>query len=357
MTDVVAAERLDRASVQQALLESGAAAMGSELLTMAYRPIGIGHSADSFLVNLTWSAGSIAPVSLVAKVPSIDSASLGTAASLGLYERECRFYQELAPRTGVRTPKLLGLLADDGTSTGLLLEDLTGIAIPGVQLQDASLEQFHMAREQLVLLQAPLWADERVADLPWLHRRLGVPIPAISERLARSWNASKDGVCAHLSASEREVIDRFAANSSQWSESLSGPFSLVHHDFRFDNLMFSESQVYVLDWQTVGWGAPMFDFAYLLGTSFSRDRRMEVAHDEIHRHVDALAAAGVQGFTFDDAWMAYRQASFAVLLMLVPAMASVKRSDRGDAMFARLVQFGAQQVLDVDGLEFLPGSM
>lgn len=353
MVVAAAPDPLERGLVRQAMVDAGSVSSDVDLIDMTYRPIGLGHSADSYRVQLEWSTAGAAPSSLVAKVPSVDAQSLGTSASLGLYERECRFYEELAPRTDVRVPRLFGVLSSAGQRTGLLLEDLTDRAQPGVQMQDASMEQFRMAREQLVRLQSPFWDDPDVGALPWLHRRLGVPIPAIAERLARSWSASRDGVCAGLSASERDVIDRFAAAAPGWAESLSGPFSLVHHDFRFDNLMFGPSDVYVLDWQTAGWGPPMFDLAYLLGTSFGRDRRNSVQRDEIGRHVDDLAAAGVTGFPFDTAWDAYRRVSFAVLLMLVPAMASVKRSDRGDAMFARLVQFGAQQVLDLDALEFL----
>ena len=50
---------------------------------------------------------------------------------------------------------------------------------------------------------------------------------------------------------------------------------------------------------------------------------------------------------------AYRRSSFATLLMLVPPTGSVKQDARTDKMYKRLLSFGAQQVLDVDALEFL----
>jgi len=320
---------------------------------MSYRPIGVGHTADTFRVELRWSKADAGPSSLVAKVPSVDEKSAGTARQLGAYERECRFYELLAPRMNITTPRYLGTMRYNGERTGLLLEDLSRRTRPGEQLADAPLEQVVLARRQLVRLQAPFWADEATGSIPWLHRRLGVRIPAIVERMKRSWAVSRDRIGSGFSREEMAVVDRFVEHAEEWALSLDGPFSLVHHDFRFDNLLFSESEVFVVDWQTIGWGAPMFDVAYLLGTSFNRDVRTSCERDQIHRHVDELAAAGVTGWTFDDAWAAYRKAAFAVLLMLVPSTGSVRRTDRGDAMLSRLIQYGAQQVIDLDALEFL----
>ena len=348
-----AQDRIDPAELVRALRESGAAADDAELLSMSYAPIGVGHTADSFRVELRWSRQGAGPSSLVAKIPSVDEKSAGTAKQLGAYERECRFYELLAPRTKVTTPRFLGAMEYDGERTGLLLEDLSGRARPGNQLSDAPLEQVVLARRQLVELQAPYWGNEATGASPWLHRRLGVPIPAIAERMARSWATSRERIAGGFSREELAVVDRFVERAEDWTLSLDGPFSLVHHDFRFDNLLFSDSEVFVVDWQTVGWGPPMFDVAYLLGPSFGREVRTRCEREQIHRHMDELAEAGVTDWTFDEAWEAYRKASFAVLLMLVPPTGSVRRTDRGDAMFSRLIQYGAQQVIDLDALEFL----
>jgi hypothetical protein len=87
----------------------------------------------------------------------------------------------------------------------------------------------------------------------------------------------------------------------------------------------------------------------------SPETRRAIEGDEVSRHVADLAALGV---TWDDeaAWTSYRKAAFAVLLMLVPPTGSVKRSDRGDAMFRRLLRFGARMALDLEADQFLPSS-
>ena len=248
----VFAERLPIAAVEEALRTSGAVLSTARLLAVRAEPLGIGALADTYLAQLGWSEPDAAPATLVAKLPSQDERSAATAASIGAYDREVRFYRELAPRTRVRVPRCLGVLEVDG-GTGLLLEDLTTLT-PGDQLSDASPALIRAAREELAELQAPFWDDPDVAAMPWLHRRQGVPIPGIAERMATSWRVSAERLTGGFDTSERALIDRFVGHADTWAQSLAGPFSLSHHDYRMENMLTGNRHLVVLDWQTVGWG-------------------------------------------------------------------------------------------------------
>lgn len=59
--------------------------------------IGTGQMSACYRVHLTYADGS-GPASLVLKVAATDTVSRQTGLSLGLYEREVRFYREIAPR-------------------------------------------------------------------------------------------------------------------------------------------------------------------------------------------------------------------------------------------------------------------
>ena len=347
-TDVTDIERL-----AEALRTSGSARPGAVIDSMAMTPIGAGAMADTFHVRIDWTAGHSGPASLVMKRPSTDAKAASTAASLGAYEREARFYTELAPQSAVRAPRLLGVMSDPGTGVPdtVLLEDLTVGYRPGEQLEEAPLLEVQRARHQLALLQAPFWNDEATGALPWLHRRIGVPIPGILDRMRRSWDGAHH-IRESLSAAERECIDRFVENAETWSHNAIGPNSLVHHDYRLDNLLFNNSEVVAIDWQTIGWGPVMFDLAYLLGTSLESETRRAVERDEIGRYLTDLSRLGVS-FDQDEAWQAYRWAALAVLLMLVPPISSVKSTPRSDAMFRRMLRLGARFALDLDSLDLL----
>jgi aminoglycoside phosphotransferase (APT) family kinase protein len=132
--------------------------------------------------------------------------------------------------------------------------------------------------------------------------------------------------------------------------------TLVHHDFRVDNMLFGArpDDLVVIDFQTVGWGVPMFDVAYLMGTSLGPEPRRALERDEIARHADELGEHGVH-LEAAAAWDLYRQASVAVLVMLVSASGSVKSSERSLAMYRRLLASGAQMALDLDAAEFIGG--
>lgn len=348
-----AGRRVPPGALADALRSDGAVALGATLTGTRERPIGIGAATDTLLVELAWEPAGAGPAALVAKLPSTDETAAATAASLGLCEREARFYADLAPVTGVSVPRCYGTVDVGGDAPGLLLADLSASHRAVDQLAPVPLPLVRNARAELARLQAAAWDDPGTAALPWLHRRLGVPIPAIHERMRRSWAATRETMTAGFDAGEVAVVDRFVDAADDWTRSLDGPFSLVHHDFRVDNMLFDGDRPVVLDWQTVGWGAPMFDLAYLLTTSLDPRVRASVEAAEVAAHLADLAGRGVQ-WDPDEAWTAYRRASFAVLLMLVPAAGSVKQDPRTQAMLRRLVRHGARAVLDLDALEFLP---
>ncbi|GAB84902.1 phosphotransferase [Gordonia rubripertincta] len=354
--DSVTSTPADKATIEefQAALHAGRHAEGTRLTGAVLTPVGSGAMADTFKVRLAWDAPGADPAGLILKRPAVDSAAAATAASLGAYEREARFYSELAPRTRVRAPRLFGVIdhAGAGTPDTVLLEDLTERHRPGDQLREVPIDELDRARHQLALLQAPFWEDAATAELPWLHRRLGVPIPGILERMQRSWHSVTDTIAADLPADERECIDRFVGSAAEWAQLNPGPQTLVHHDLRADNLLFGEGEIVLIDWQTIGWGSAMFDFAYLVGTSLEVGTRRAHEAELLRRHVADLQELGVD-WTESDAQDIYRWAACAVLMMLVPPISSVKSNPRMFTMFRRMLSLGARQALDAGSLDLL----
>lgn len=346
-----APDRLGGARVTRALRAAGTIGAEARLAGVIARPIGNGLMAETMLLELTWAEAGTGPATVVAKVPSTDEAAARTAASLGAYEREASFYTEFAGDSDVDVPGLLGLIESADSAPTLLLEDLSGLSARD-QLEPVGHDVLERMRAQLAALQAPFWESDRLAATPWLHRRLGVPIPGIAERMRTSWHKTRDHLSDGYDAAERAQIDRFVAGAAGWAERIRGPVSLVHHDYRIDNMLFGPDRVVVLDWQTVGWGTPAFDLAYVLATSLDPETRVAVEQDVVSRHVDDLASRGVR-VDIARMWRAYREASFATLLMLVPPTGSVKRTDRGDQVFRDLLRRGARIALDLDADEFL----
>src|SRR5271167_1922539 len=92
-------------------------------------PIGTGQMSESCRVSLAYASGRDAgPSSVVLKTASVDRNSRTAGVGLGVYEREVRFYRELAPR--IRGPLAdchFAGIAADGSFT-IVLEDLSPAA-------------------------------------------------------------------------------------------------------------------------------------------------------------------------------------------------------------------------------------
>ncbi len=70
------------------------------------------------------------------------------------------------------------------------------------------------------------------------------------------------------------------------------PWTVVHGDFRLDNLMFGGERVAVLDWQTVRLGPAMSDVAYFIGSALQPDDRRSNEESLVREYHAALVAAG-----------------------------------------------------------------
>src|ERR1700730_6982005 len=89
-------------------------------------PIGTGQMSQSHRVTLDYAErASAGPAGVVVKSAASDPTSRATGVGLGIYEREIRFYRELAPRVGGALAKCHAALLDpaEGWFT-LVLEDL-----------------------------------------------------------------------------------------------------------------------------------------------------------------------------------------------------------------------------------------
>jgi Ecdysteroid kinase-like family len=327
--------------------------------SFAVEPIGTGQMSDTQRVSVVYASGADAgPSTVVLKTASADEKSRATGVGLGVYEREIRFYQELAPRIGGPLPQchMAAMDAGEGWFT-LVLEDVAPAA-QGDQIAGCGIEQAGLAIRELARLHAPLFADPHLAATPWLNQQGILTQATMAQLLA----AFLERYGERVEPGHREVCERFVAALDAWNDERPAPLGLVHGDYRLDNLLFggedAPRRFVVVDWQTVGCGPVMTDAAYFIAGSLRvEDRR---AHEQalLHEYLDALHAHGVRGFGWEECWRGYRRQSFLGILMTVAPAVLVERTERGDEMFLTTLARYAQQVLDLDALELLaePGA-
>jgi hypothetical protein len=299
------------------------------------------------------------PASFVLKLPRQDAGSRELGIAMGAYEAEVRFYQQVARTVDIVTPALYW--ADLEPASGrftILLEDLTGRGRIGDQIAGSTPDEAAGALEALVGLQARRWNDPALRTLPWLADLGRTRLIFASIELALPVFLGRFG--HRLSPEHVGLLERTAGHILKWVDALLCPPSVVMHgDFRVDNMVFPADSVQpptVFDWQTVRLGPPLVDVCTFFAGCLSIEQRRDHERDLLRSYHGGLMAAGVEGFSFDELWQAYRWSVFYGLLLTVAVAVALEQTDRGDELLAGMVSRSACLAQDLDSESLLRGA-
>jgi aminoglycoside/choline kinase family phosphotransferase len=320
-------------------------------------PVGTGQMCDSVRVALTYDGPTEAPPTLVAKQPAADPTSRATALSLRSYEKEVRFYQELAPTLAVRTPGVLHADIDPATAGFVLLMEDLAPATAGDQLAGCDAEAAALAVRELVNLHAPRWGDESLTALDWLHSESPDGHEMAATMLAMLWDGFRQRYANDVLPHVSRAGDALFTGMRAYLGGSASPATVIHGDYRLDNLLFFPAPASrlagVVDWQTCALGPGVRDVAYFLGAGLDPAERARVEEGMVRDYHAGLEAAGVAGYAWDTCWEEYRLGSFAGLLMAVGASMMVARTARGDQMFLTMADRHARHALDLEAPDIL----
>ena len=298
-----------------------------------------------------------APRTLVGKFPSDDPTSRATGVALRNYIKEVSFYQQMQKRISISTPRCYyARIEGEGPNFALLLADLSP-ARQGDQLAGCSVDVARAAVLELVGLHAPSWCDDSLRGVDWI----GAPSGAAPNATRMLYGAQLPGFLARygaeLAADEIEIIEQVVESKSVPFEGLPPLFSLIHIDYRLDNLLIDEStrpiKVSVVDWQSITLGSPLSDVAYFLGAGLLVDDRRRAEQDIVRAYHTALQAAGIGDYAWDRCWNDYRRGAFAGSAVTVIASMLVQQTARGDEMFTTMARRHSRHALDLGAAEFL----
>lgn len=330
----------------------------AEVKSFIATPIGTGQMGKCVRYELDLAgADESTPRSLVGKFPSDDPLSRQTAVALKNYLKEVSFYRDLQSRLAISTPRCYHAeIAGDGPDFALLLEDMAP-AVQGDQLAGCSLDIARVAVQELVGLHAPSWCDEEIRAIEWL----GAGDEASTDLIRALYRAQLPGFFdrygSRLAPDEAKIIERVADSPGPPFGPPREPFSVVHVDYRLDNLLIEETahppRVSVVDWQTITVGSPLSDVCYFMGASLLREDRLSAEDELVRAYHRGLQEAGVEGYRWDQCWEDYRRGAFAGVVMAVVASMIVQQTERGDAMFTAMATRHSRHAIDIGADEFL----
>lgn len=292
------------------------------------------------------------PHSVVVKLPSPDETSRATGAALRNYERESKFYNEIAPTVDIHVPTCFHAewRASDH-DFAIVLEDLAP-AEQGNQIHGCTVDIAERAVLELARLHGPRWDDPALADVDWLNRRG----PDDAPMLGAMWGMVFPNFMAtygkYLSPEATALVERFGGRLVEWVEGRDGPLTVTHGDYRLDNLMFASeaggAPITAVDWQTPGHGPALADVSYFLGAGPLPEDRRIIERDLVAQYTAALRADYQVQIDDDWAFTQYRREAFGGVVMTVIASQIVGGTERSEAMFAAMGTRHLQHALDLD---------
>ena len=348
----------------EALRRGGA--IGDATVTSATHEVlgqGAGFVGQVARVTVTYDhAVAGAPATLIAKMPALDPGARELAGLYGLYEREFRFYRELADQIAFRTPRCYYSAGDAAkVEYVLLLEDLGATGHAGDQVQGCTADEAHLVLRQLALHHAQWWGGERLDRVPWLESGIDI----VGGALIQAYPPSCERVLELFGPQLPKAITGIMPGLGPRLVTLMEPFrdaalsTMIHGDYRLDNMFFgnpgSGYELAVLDWQSPnrGWGA--YDISYFVYGNVDIATRRAHEMEWLREYHNTLVENGVTGYAFDALHRDYRSSLLASLGIFVINGATLDTAnERGRALFDLFFDRLGTAIMDLDALELLP---
>ena len=132
--------------------------------------------------------------------------------------------------------------------------------------------------------------------------------------------------------------------------------TLVHFDYRADNLFFDNSsgEVAVIDWQSISQGGGAADVGYLMGQNLDNAVRREHENDLLRTYHATLEANGVTGYSFEQFFDDYRLGLVYGWVIPVFAVGSLdSSSERAMTLWANVIDRVQDAIFQHNAQEFI----
>ncbi|MEM7338266.1 MAG: phosphotransferase [Actinomycetota bacterium] len=343
---------------------SGALSEAGSVTSLSVEPFAVGVGFLSLLYRVTPSyAGDAAgaPETVIVKMVTDMETQRGIADALQFYQRELRFYREVAPTVGFGTATMHAAIMGEGTTDFVLvMEDLSNLRaldqLEGVSAEDALVSAATMAE-----FHAIHWGSD-LNDLATTFLPFDNPIyrAALPDVFASGWDTCKAEAGDLLTPEVIAFGDRFGELVPFFIEQVGhgDDMTLMHGDWRADNLMMNDDDgtLTVVDFQISGTGVGIYDLGYFMSQSLEPEVRREASSSIVDRYLETLDGAGI---TYDRARMMriFKLTTAWCLIYPVSSFASFDELPEHTQALARaFLRRSVTAMLDEDALSLLPSA-
>jgi hypothetical protein len=252
-----------------------------------------------------------APTSVIVKLPTQDPGGRAIGMMMGVWERESRFYDEVASHMRVRVPRIFANLVD-GDRYALVMEDLAPLH-PADQVAGATPAQARRVIDELAVIHGTWWNSPMLPDLAWLPGLDSPMTGAIKPMFDMGWPAFCERFAARVAPRTLRWAQEYSTRVGDMiARYLGEPYTLTHGDFRLDNMFFdpaglADSDFAIVDWQMAMRSPGGSDLVYFIVTNLPPELRRSMERELVERYQRGLAALGVTGdyATVERLWQGY----------------------------------------------------
>ncbi len=289
-----------------------------------------------------------APQTLIAKFPTNDLKLRAALAVNRLYEREVRFYQNVASQIKMRIPRCyFSTIDESGQNPLLLLEDMAPAQV-GDQIAGCTAAEAQLALVDLAKLHAAFWNSPKLKKFDWARV---ISSPDRMDQKAYQgykWPRFFEKLRPLLSDVILDVTQEYGKLMPQIAQRMGArPQTMIHGDYRLDNLFFNRSGEGVpfaaIDWQTMKLGSGTCDVAYFLSDNLKIELRQAEDQNLLHHYHRTLLEHGVPDYSFEQCLADYRLSFFFRIHILVEGgfLFDLSDSRRAELMKVRLKRLSA----------------
>ncbi len=316
----------------------------------------LGYSPDARSVD----GKTPVPGSLIAKLPIRLAQNRQLGEALGAYEREIRFYDELAGEVPIAKPACFHAAMDPNPFAGrekeilefldrlprflvrlllplgmwaaarsrrrylLLLEDLAPSGRVGDQVAGCSPDEAEAVVRSIAAVHAAWWQRPALEAMGWV-----APVWSLSRYAEAMYRKGRVAFFETFgegrSTRFREFADWLGSSGGPLMRKLAAsPWTLVHGDYRLDNLFLSgqgrDARVMAFDWQNVCRGPGALDVAYFISGNLAPELAAEHDMRLLRVYHDTLVEAGVSDYGFDDCLRDYELSLLFVGYRMIAGM-------------------------------------
>jgi hypothetical protein len=330
--------------------------LGAEVTDVDVTAIGTGQTGATYRVAATYADAAGPPATFAVKLPAQDD-TVRERVALG-YLSEVEFYSTVTDAVAIPVPGCFhSEISSDGSDFVLVLADMAP-AEQGDQIAGCTPAEAALAVEALAGLHGPSWCQRHWCDLASII----MPKPGdeaaaggLGEIAVMAANITLEKLGDKVTEEDRDTLLTSMGLVTPWLLAEPQRFSLMHGDYRLDNLLFDpdRTRVTVVDWQTIGVGLPTRDLAYFTATSLLPEIRPTVERDLVQRYHAALLRHGVTDYDVETCWQDYRLGVLQAPFLTTLGFAFAASTERGDEMILTMLSRGCQAIRDLDAIDLV----